>query len=107
VNAKKELLELTEGEEILAISIGSKGYDWGLDVGERQPLYFSGGKVVDAFKLLDFEFDEGYGGEEGHSLYVWTKTKVIVKGTYDGAEWYEAIPRNPDKNKSPQSIGGG
>ena len=104
MNAKKELLELADGEPILAISIGDKGWSWDQP---RIPRLFRGRKIEEALNILDFEFDSGYGGEEGYSLYAWTKSKVIIKGTYDGSEWYGVVPRNPSKDVKPESIGGG
>lgn len=104
MNAKKELLKLADGENILAISMGELGC---LLDEQKHPNYFKGKqKVEEALKILDFDFDSGYGVEEGYSLYAWTKTKVIVEGTYDGAEWYESIPRNPTDEQMPKSIGG-
>jgi len=69
-------------------------------------MFFEKEEIDKALEILDFEFDSGYGGEEGYSVYVWAKDEIIVKGTYDGAEWYEVIPRNPDKDIMPTSIGG-
>ena len=103
MNAKDALLRLSKGEDILAICIGEKGWDFE----EKPPAYYGKGRINEALKLLDFEFDGGFGGEEGYSLYAWTKSFVIVKGAYDGSEWYEALPRNPTRNERPESIGGG
>jgi len=95
MNTKEEILNLTKGD---------KG--WSLE-DLKKPQFFDKDKIKDALKILDFEFNSGYGGENGYAIYVWTKTKIVVKGTYDGAEWYEVIPRNPDKDIVPSSIGGG
>ncbi len=40
-------------------------------------------------------------------MIVWTKDKIIIKVCYDGLEWYEALPRHPNKDFVPFSIGGG
>ena len=103
MNAKKEILSLTENEEILAISIGEKG--WG-DRPEGE-TYFSGKNINTALDILDFEFDDGFGGEEGYNLYVWTKNWIIIKSCYDGSENYCKVPRNPNKEILPESFGGG
>lgn len=103
MNTKTKILELLKGEEILAISIGEKG--WGSD--RKEPMFFNKKRTQEALSILDFEFDSGYGGEEGCSVYVWTKNWVIIKGCYDGSEWYSLIPRNPNKEVMPTSIGGG
>ena len=63
----------------------------------------------EACKIADFRFDEGYGGEEAPTFWVWTDEWVIVKGTYDGSEWWTAIPIAPHiaikYNVKPHSIG--
>ncbi|MHA1873264.1 MAG: hypothetical protein ACTSVB_04035 [Candidatus Heimdallarchaeaceae archaeon] len=97
MNAKKEILKLTKIEDIEAISI-SKRY---------KVMFFEKDKVEEALKELDFEFDSGYGLEEGPDIIVWTKDKIIVKGCYDGSEWYVRLPRHPDKKFVPFGIGGG
>jgi len=102
MNAKKKILELVNKEDIEAISLGQKGWD----DPRKTPLFFGKDRVDEALKLLDFNFDSGYGGEEGYALYVWTKDWIIVKETYDGAEWYIKIPRNPTDKVMPESIGG-
>jgi len=102
LNAKTELLELAGDETIEAIVLGRKGWD---DGGDR-PLYFPKNMVKEGLAQLDFDFDDGYGGENGYSLYAWTKTKVIIKSHYDGSESYETVPRNPE-NILPRAYGGG
>jgi len=45
---------------------------------------------------LDYEYDNNcYGGQDCHSLYIWTPTRVITIWEYDGATWTYAIPRDP------------
>ena len=102
MNAKKEILSITTEESIEAISIGDKG--WREEY--KLPMFYTKDKIKEALEKLDFEFDSSYGGEEGYAVYVWTKDEIIVKGCYDGSEWYTTIPRNPDKNIVPTSIGG-
>ena len=104
MNAKEKLLELTSGEEIEAICIGEKGYNYEDET--DKPLFFPKSNIEEALKLLDFEFDSGYGGEEGYRLYAWTKTKVIIKSVYDGSEAYKVVPRNPE-TIMPVAYGGG
>jgi hypothetical protein len=103
-NAKKELLEVLDGEEIEYITMRKikDGMDkWDDDCYE----------VIDnkdaILTILDKDYDMGYGGEEVPSIYAWTKTRVIIKGCYDGSEWFEDVPRNPNKEIIPESVGGG
>jgi len=102
MNAKDELIELTAGEIIEAICIGAKGWD----EDPESPEFYPKENVEEALKKLDFEFDCGYGGEEGYRLYAWTPTKVIIKSVYDGSESYEIVPRNPE-SIMPKAYGGG
>ena len=102
MNAKKEILELLDGDEIEAVCLGTIGYSR-----NAIPDFYKGERIKDALKKLDFEFDADYGGEAGYPLYIWSKNWIIVKGTYDGSEWYVKIPRNPTDKILPESIGGG
>lgn len=94
---------MVKKDEIIAIAIGAKGWDYT----DEPPRFFGKSKIKEALKILDFDFDGGYGGENGYAVYVWTKDWIIIKGTYDGSEWYDKIPRNPNKKIKPSSIGGG
>ena len=105
MNAKTELLRLSGGEPIKAILMKrpSLWYDR-----ETHSRFYKGAKEVSsALTILDFEFDDGYGSENGCILYAWTRNYVIIKSTYDGSEAYHAIPRNPADTKELQSFGGG
>ena len=57
--------------------------------------------VVSAVPPLDHpewrrEFNDGYGGSEGCSFAVWTGGFVYFPAVYDGSEWVESVPRNPN-----------
>lgn len=93
---KLEELGLSE-EDIEEIHLGNKG--WNRSLVEAQE--------VESLEPLDYEADLGYGGENAHSFYIYTEDWILLKGTYDGAEWVEAIPRNPNEEIVPESIGGG
>lgn len=47
-------------------------------------------------ELPEREFDSSYGAVEGGLIIAFTKDWVYVKVTYDGAEWIDAVPRNPE-----------
>lgn len=102
MNAKNVILELTNGEEIEAIMLGCIGW---LD-DKHENTFYPKNMVEEALKVLDFEFDEDFGGENGYRLFAWTKSKVIIKTVYDGSEEYVAIPRNPS-DVVPDAYGGG
>jgi len=108
MNARRVLEEFRkEYGEIEAISLRvPRGAPW-LDSDQAEVLFFDKNEVEKGLRRLDFEFDNGYGAEQGYTLYAWFKDWIIVKGVYDGSEWYQAIPRNPNKEVVPESIGGG
>ena len=102
MNAKKVILEMVKKEDIEAISIrrvyGHKNVDYSkLD----DYWFFEKDKIDKALELLDYEFDGGYGLEEGDDIFVWTKDWIIVKTCYDGAEDYAKIPRHPTDKITP------
>lgn len=45
--------------------------------------------------VLDVEFDNSYGAEEGPPFLAWTATRVFFPVVYDGAEWVGSAPRYP------------
>jgi len=102
MNVKDEILNKLEElglseEDIEKIHLGSRGWN-------RPPVE---AQEVESLDALDYDTDLSYGGENAHSFYIYTKDWILLKGTYDGAEWVEAIPRNPNKEEVPKSIGGG
>jgi hypothetical protein len=58
---------------------------------------------------LDYEYDAGFEGEDCHPLchplYIWTPTRVLFIGCYDGKTWVEEVPRYP-RACSPYFVGG-
>jgi hypothetical protein len=45
--------------------------------------------------VLDVSFDDGYGGAEGPAVLIWSEERVYFPMTYDGSEWLDSAPRNP------------
>lgn len=101
VNAKEEILNLLKGDEIEAISICFKKTDF------NTHKFFDKDHIEEALKLLDYDFDSDYGGEECDRICVWSKNWIIVKCEYDGSEWFRKIPRNPNPRYIPEAFGGG
>lgn len=54
---------------------------------------------------LCIDFDTGYGRIEGKAFTAWTKNFVYFPAQYDGKEWVESVPRNPNGAATPH-IGG-
>lgn len=58
-------------------------------------------------ELLDLPFHSGYGSPEGPSVLAYTEDEVYFSVQYDGAEWIDSVPRNPDPDYTPVHYGGG
>ena len=55
---------------------------------------------------LDWDFNDGFGAENGVPFLVWTDDWVYFPVCYDGSEWVGAVPRNP-RNEPTEHFGGG
>lgn len=107
-NLKKWILAKAGEERVEAVVIGEMG--WGECGSDKVPGYktFPFGKVISwkkAAKLLDYEFDSGYGSPKCNAVYAWTKSKVIAISQYDGSTRPFSIPRNPE-DCMPEMAGG-
>lgn len=51
--------------------------------------------------IWDKEFDNGYGSPEGSNVLAWSETHVYFPVVYDGAEWIESAPRDPQEFGQP------
>jgi hypothetical protein len=45
---------------------------------------------------MDKRFHDGFGASEGCAFTVWTLNHVYFPAVYDGSEWVESVPRNPN-----------
>lgn len=55
---------------------------------------------------MDVKFSAGYGCAEGCPFTVWTSNRVYFPVNYDGSEWVDSVPRNPNGEETPH-VGGG
>jgi hypothetical protein len=60
----------------------------------------------EAKKLLDYEYNNGYGGVDSHAITAWTENWVLFVGCYDGSSWVDRVPRHPVDHEA-QTVGGG
>ena len=99
MNAKQELVEHIKENKVLCISL-RKGKDYDDDKQDYfLPSGFSDAEYQTFLTAIDFEYDDGHGGQElfGHIWYVdgtWSS-----RGEYDGSEWwtYNKCPEIPVK----------
>lgn len=91
-NIKDWLLhaEKQTGETIEAIVVGRHYNDF--DSTETIYPIFS---REDGLAALDAEFDSGYGGEDCHRMYAWSKSWVFFIYAYDGATCLAKLPARP------------
>ena len=108
-NWYKELQEISANDPIVAITVRENKckYGWEDDGKSCKQIYDGTKWCLEAVRsLIDYEFDDSYGGEEGCSFTAWTKDKVYFPACYDGSEWIASVPRNPcDEPKN--HVGGG
>lgn len=64
-------------------------------------------KQISLNELLEEKFDAGYGSANGKSFVIITKNWVYFPVVYDGAEWVDRVPRNPNEKFIPKHFGGG
>jgi hypothetical protein len=90
MNAQKELVEHVQSRKVEFVSIAiRKGYD-------DEPLRIKG-TLEEVLPLLNFEYDNGYGGQELFG-YIWYEDGTWSdRGEYDGSEWWQHQVR-PDRD---------
>lgn len=82
INAKKEILDEIEGKEVELIRIA-----FGHSYSAKPQQIIEGG--IDVIQMLDFEYDNGFGGQELFG-FIWYKDGTwSERGEYDGSEWWE------------------
>ncbi len=87
-------IEAEAGEEQVLFAVVGEHYSHKWDDPEPNHL----GHLLpwaDARKILDYNYDNGFGGADCHPVYAWTETKVIFVVEYDGSTGTSWVPRNP------------
>ena len=93
-NIAKWIEEIAGGEPVISAVLG-KHYNH--RCGQEYTAH-AVGKVMpwsEAKAILDYEYDNGYGGADCHPVFAWTETKIITVTEYDGATGPTWFPRNP------------
>lgn len=89
-NAKKEIIEHIGSREVEFVSIAIRK---GCGV---EPMRIKG-TLDEVLSQLDFDYDDGYGGQELFG-YIWYNDGTWSdRGEYDGSEWWQHQTR-PDRN---------
>lgn len=98
MNAKKEFLDEVKGKEVLCASIHYReSYDEKDDKHFSLERNYSETGYENFLTLLDFEYDDEYGGQKLFGI-IWYKDGTwSERGEYDGSEWweYKKVPEIP------------
>jgi len=86
MNAKQELIEFCDGLTIQCAEI-RLGLEYGKDF-----IHINlkiGGNLEEFLQALNFEYDNGYGGQNLFGIVWFTDGTWAERGEYDGSEWWE------------------
>lgn len=109
-NAKKEFLERIENKpKVLCAWVGmNQTYDYD-DEGKSKyrrlfelKTNYTNEDLNSFLELLNFDYDDGYGGQELYG-YVWFEDgSWLERGEYDGSEWwdYKKVANIPNELKA-------
>jgi len=90
----EDILKVAGDEPILAIAVGPSRSCWWSDTIDHtlgnEPVSW-----LEAFPVLNYHFDAGYGGQDCHDIWAWTPTRVLFVHEYDGATGVASAPRFP------------
>lgn len=89
MNAKKELLDALKSR--MKIKCADIWFDnWSNDKAYiRLKDNYSDKDFLEFLKQLDFNYDNGYGGQELFGTVWLTDNTWLSRGEYDGSEWWE------------------
>lgn len=102
-NAKKEFLEDTQKDNVLCASIFYRtGY--GSEENKNEMILkcaYTKEEYEDFLNKLDFDYDDGFGGQELYGIIICQDGVWFERGEYDGSEWWERhkYPEIPDECK--------
>jgi hypothetical protein len=91
----EDILIAAGDEPIIAIAVGpTRRWTWD-DTETDHNLGNEPVSWVEAFPVLNYHFDAGYGGQDCHDIWAWTPTRVLFVHEYDGATGVVSAPRFP------------
>lgn len=104
MNAKQELAELLEKNGLQGADIKAAYVQFGDEWYGKQPDMFRLAvgyqrvQLIDFWRFLDREYDNGYGGQELFGMIWFSDGTWAERGEYDGSEWweYKKTPELPD-----------
>jgi len=98
-NFKDDIVDAVDNDKILSVYIFKMEDDDDYDrfcaaniVANRLVSY------EEALKVLNYDYNDGYGGQDCHDILMWSAERVYYVHEYDGATCIRHRPRNPIKN---------
>ena len=91
MNAREEFIKHTEGRKVLCAEIykGPDYYDPEERLCFRLKLDYTETDLQEFLRSLNFEYDNGYGGQEIYGTIWYDDGSWSERGEYDGSEWWE------------------
>jgi hypothetical protein len=92
MNAKKEFLNHIGNERVLCAYISINNDVYNLLTG------YTSDEFSEFISKLDFDYDDGYGGQNLFGTIWYINGNWSDRGEYDGSEWWEyrQVPQIPD-----------
>jgi hypothetical protein len=89
MNAAKEFLEQVNGKQLRCATV-TYNYKYNEDVKHFNLKVGFGKEQLEEFlKLLDFDYDNGFGGQELYGTIWYRDNTWATRGEYDGSEWWQ------------------
>jgi hypothetical protein len=90
-NAKKEFLNTIENKTVLCATISYQNcWDRETPTAEyKLPISYTKEQYNSFVESLDFDYDNGFGGQELFGTIWYTDGTWADRGEYDGSEWWQ------------------
>lgn len=94
MNAKKEFLEEVQDKKVKCAWVGGpERYNQFTDSYYQNKIFlkinYSESDYEEFLESLDYEYDNGYGGQELYGIIWYEDGTWSSRGEYDGSEWWE------------------
>lgn len=103
INAMQEFKDVSDGKNVVCatISLGNPDSPWCESETFNLKIGYSSVDFASFLSYIDFDYDNGYGGQELFGT-IWFEDGVWAsRGEYDGSEWWDVnvVPDIPETIK--------